>query len=272
MFNELFNAINTYKAAAKAQYPIHTETMAKIENTYAPAVAARLREEENRNFAKSLEVPRATAKAEISRQIGKARRYIDHQLSYIDSKAINEIHSLRGLSLGESEISAIKQKYNGSYWARKALNSILNDLLPPMSQIPDISPDLTLAVLDKMENDLNFAVDYYDGRESLDSSLESVACERILSGVSFGEYAADLNKNPAFTEQQIESFYTPLTPEEDRQLYKKYFMDCNTDATKRLQAAKMVELGHGEMLERSGRFSKYLPDNYEHVTGVCEGE
>lgn len=272
MFNELFNAINTYKAAAKAQYPIHTETLVKIENTYATAVAAKLLEEENRNFAKSLEAPRATAKAEISRQIGKARRYIDHQLSHIDSKAIGEIHSLKGLTLGGAEIEALQQKYNGSYWTRKALNSILNDLLPPTAQIPDISPDFTLAVLDKMENELNFAVDFYDGRQSFDSSLESVACERILSGVSFGDYAADLDKNPAFTEQQIESFYAPLTPEEDRQLYKKYFMDCDTDATKRAQAAKMVELGHGEILERSGRFSKYLPDDYEHITGICEGE
>lgn len=272
MFNELFNAINTYKAAAKAQYPIHTETLEKIKNTYAPAVAVKLREEENRNFAKSLEIPRANAKAEISRQIGKARHYIDYQLSHIDSKAINEIHSLQGLTLGGAEISALQKKYNGSYWTRKALNSILNDLLPPTAQIPDISPDFALAVLDKMENELNFVVDYYDGRESLDSSVESVACERIMSGVSFGDYAADLNKNPAFTEQQIESFYTPLTPEEDRQLYKKYFMDCDTDTAKRAQAAKMVELGHGEMLERSGRFSKYLPDDYEHVTGVCDGE
>lgn len=272
MFNELFNAINTYKAAAKAQHPIHTETLEKIKNTYAPAVAAKLREEENRNFVKSLEVPRKNAKAEISRQIGKARKYVDYQLSHIDSKAIDEIHSLQGLSLGGAEISALQKKYNGSYWTRKALNNILNDLLPPTAQIPDISPDFALAVLDKMENELNFVVDYYDGRESLDSSVESVACERIMSGVSFGDYAADLNKNPAFTEQQIESFHTPLTPEEDRQLYKKYFMDCDTDTAKRAQAAKMVELGHGEMLERSGRFSKYLPDDYEHVTGVCDGE
>lgn len=272
MFNELFNAINTYKAAAKAQYPIHAETLAKIENTYTPAVALKLRDEENRNFAKSLEVPREKAKAEISRQIGKARHYIEHQLSCIDCKAINEIQSLQGLILGGAEIAALQQKYNGSFWTQKALNSVLNDLLPPTAQIPDISPDATLALLDKMENELSFAIDYYDGRETLDSSVESVACERVLSGISFGDYAADLNKNPVFTEQQIESFYTPLTLEEDRQIYKKYFMDCDTDEAKRSQAAKIVELGHGEMLERSGRFSKYLPDDYERVTGVCEVE
>lgn len=272
MFNELLSAINIYKSAAQKQYSIHAETMAKIENTYAPAVAKKLKVEENKNFAKSLEEPRKAAKAVLSQQIGKAKRYINHQLNNIDKQAIDEIHSLHGLPFGAADILALKQKYNGSYWSTKALNSILNEMLPPTSQIPDISPDFTLAVLDKMENELNFVIDYYDGRELLESSMESIACERIMSGISLGEYAADLNKNELFSESRIEDFYKPLTPEEDKDLYGTFFKDCDTDFEKSQKVKEMIGYGLGEKIERSIRFSKYLPEDYEHVTGVSLDE
>lgn len=270
MFNEIINTINTYRATAVRLYTIHTEKLQEIESTYSQNVVRKYVQEENTRFSKQLEPLRATAKVAISQQIGKARRYVDHQLSHIDVKQINEIRSLQGLSFGAAEIEALRNKYNNTYWTQKTLTGLLNSLLPPTAQIPDSSPDYVIELLNQMESDLNFALDRYDGRERLDSTTESIACERILSVAYTNDCAANLNINPAFTEERIEGFYRPLSEQEDRELYRKFFVKCDTDFDKRQKAAELVNLGIGEMLERSGRFSKYLPADYEPVTGVQE--
>lgn len=270
MFSQLFTGITKYRNTAQEQYKIHAETLRQIEITYAQDMVKKLSDEENRNFQKALEDPRAEAKAVISKEIGKARNYVDYQLSQINCSEMNEIRSLKGLKLSHAEITALQSKYYHSYWSRKALNEVLNELPKPTPQFTDVSPDYTLSVLEKVENDLNFAVDYYDGRPLSDATLESIACDRIMSGIGFAKYADDLNRNPAFTEQRIDDFYKPLTPDQDRQLYRQYFVDCSTDDEKRTMAEKIVKLGHGDMLERSRRFSKYLPAEYLPVTGVEE--
>lgn len=270
MFNQILNTINTYRTTAVRLYTIHTEKLQEIESTYSQNVVRKYVQEENTRFAKELEPLRATAKTAISRQIGKARRYVDHQLSLIDVKQINEIRSLQGLSFGAAEIEALQKKYNNTYWTQKTLTGLLNSLLPPTAQIPDSSPDYVIELLNKMQSDLNFAFDRYDGRERLDSTTESVACERILSVQYIDDCAANLNKNPAFTEERIEDFYRPLSEQEDREVYRKFFLKCDTDCDKRQKAAELVNFGFGETLERSVKYSKYLPADYEHVTGVQE--
>lgn len=272
MFKELMQQVATYKGTVKKEYATHAATVEEIKNKYSPAYSSQLIKEENKNYSQVLSKPRAEAKKAVVREIGKARKYIKHQLSHIDGTAINEIRSLQGLSLSETDIAVLQRKYSGSYWSQKALNSVLNGLLPPTAQIPDISPDVQIALLDRMEKELNFAIDNYDGREVRDSSAETVAVERIMSDFAFEDYAGILNQNPMFTEQQIENFYRPLTPDEDRAVYRKFFLHCDTDVDKRTKAAELVELGYGKTLERSGRFAKYLPDDYERVTGVCEDE
>ena len=270
MFNEINNTINIYRTTAVRLYNIHTDKLRKIKNTYAESVVKKYVKEENARFSKELEPLRATAKVAISQQIGKARRYVDHQLSHIDVKQINEIRSLHGLSFGAAEIEALQNKYNNTYWTQKTLTGLLNSLLPPTAQIPDSSPDYVIELLNQMESDLNFALDRYDGREKLDSTTESIACERILSVAYTNDCAAKLNKNPAFTEERIEGFYRPLSEQEDQELYRKFFVKCDTDFDKRQKAAELVNLGIGEMLERSVRFSRYLPADYVRITGVMD--
>lgn len=267
MFKELMQQVATYKGTVKKEYATHAATVEEIKNKYSPAYSSQLIKDENKNYSQVLSKPRAEAKKAVAREIGKARRYIKHQLSHIDSTAINEIRSLQGIHLSETDIAVLQQKYSGSYWSQKALNSVLNGLLPPTAQIPDISPDVQIALLDRMEKELNFAIDNYDGREVRDSSAETVAVERIMSDFAFNDYAGILNQNPVFCEEQIENFYRTLSEEEDRVLYKTFFKGLNTDFDREKKAAEMVQYGFGERLERSGRFSKYLPEDYERVTG-----
>lgn len=220
------------------------------------------------NFAGDLKIEKASAsdkEFEASRRkamqnyidegtkiVNGMRADIKSRISVIDTRAMQEIASLRGLELSGNDIMTLAEKYKGNYYAIKSLRQLANE---QGYRIDALSVDGMLFVVDKLENELT-KIAYYEGAGS------EFANDSIVKLCQFEKPFANLEEEYSSMDSDIVSVVKDevlITPERIASLnvlFEGY------ESSMEARAKELVGLGWEEIISAS-KYRDYLPKETE---------
>lgn len=246
MFKKAENLCKSYKKEIDNIVSKHNREREFIDANFAGSLKVEKTKESDKEFEASRRKAMQNYIDEGTKIVSGMRADIKSRISVIDTKAMQEIASLRGLELSGNDIMTLTEKYKGNYYAIKSLKQLANE---QGYRIDALSVDGMLLVVDKLENELT-KIAYYAGNEFANDSIVKL-CQ-------FEKPFANLEEEYSSMDSDIVSVVKDevlITPERIASLnilfegYENSMED---------RAKELVELGMEKVISAS-KYRDYLP-------------
>lgn len=191
-----------YNSAALERDRLKAENSARL----LPQIATVENEKVDEAFNNSIAPIKEKALKDTLDVLRVARLYIRVRIQDIDTEALAEINALKDIDLSDSEIEALRVKYQGNYWGLKALwekaesktGEVAADNLHNAAYFKP-EPDKYFIIFDEIEQEIKKFFASYTGSTAMTSTnAEAIHSYMLLNGNWFNDIANRLDFNPDF--------------------------------------------------------------------------
>jgi hypothetical protein len=261
MFQKIINALFEFKEIIDNKRKNSDEFIEHLRATYKEPAASSEIKNELENYTEKTAYFRQAFLQIVTHSIDEIRGYILREANKIDLDNIRAVQNLStvDIPLSDLERDSIMKQFDRCYLAHRIL----------MNQrgINPTTAEFQIALLDRLQTDMEYLANGYNGEVSIDNATpEGAAMLRIMSTEYFEELTAEFDKDsPYTTSAQVVEYLTPLTDEEIESL-DSLFKDSNTleDMRDRANILSSIPGMRDKLLKSS--YARFLDDNT--VTGV----